>query len=279
MKYILIPLFTIISLLASGQIENSTAKKQFDDGLVSYNSGFYEAADSLFNLSYSIEPSLDAFYFKTITKGAYREKCEKCEKLKFQTKKAAQKKYFKECLIVDSILHPEFSTKESIFYCQLSMYIGDSADDIRVAYCKQDFQDKSVSFFYIEADSTNRERINPIAHFPDLSKIPANEAIYSKPDAMPEYLGGDEARVNFLCKNLTYPDEAKFNGISGLVVLCFIIDEQGCVKNVRVLKSVHEILDTEAIRVTRLMPQWKPGMENGQPVKTQYCMPVKFTLN
>lgn len=279
MKNLLIPFFLVISILASAQIEDPKAKKHFDDGMVSYHAGLYDAADSLFELSFSVEPSLDAFFYKNISNREYEAMCKKCTDWLDKRSGGSLEKYYKKCKIADSIIYSDLTTKESISYVRLSMWFGDSIQAVQYGYCKKYLKDNSLSVFTIEPDSSNLELTNPIAHFPDLSKISSDRVVYHIVNEMPEFIGGDEARIKFLIENVIYPREAKESVISGTVYLTFIIDEQGNVEDVKILKSAHEYLDAEALRVTRLMPQWKPGKDNGTPVRIQFNMPMKFTLN
>ena len=67
-------------------------------------------------------------------------------------------------------------------------------------------------------------------------------------------------------------------GISGVVYLVGVVDERGDWQNATVLRGVHPLIDYEAWRVTELMPDWTPGMQDGKPVKVQYNLPIRFTL-
>jgi TonB family protein len=107
---------------------------------------------------------------------------------------------------------------------------------------------------------------------------PDNSAIFTVVEEMPEYPGGDEARVAFLSKNIQYPQLAKESGVQGTVYLTFVVDTKGNVTHVEVLRGIGSGCDEEAARVTRMMPRWKPGKQSGKPVQVQFNMPVKFSL-
>ncbi len=104
------------------------------------------------------------------------------------------------------------------------------------------------------------------------------EPIYSLKsiDVAPEYPGGKAALFAFISKNLQYPTEAAKNGIKGKVIVMFVIDRKGNVKNLEIMQSVHELLDREALRVIRLMPKWQPGKQNGQNVNVKFALPINF---
>jgi len=97
-------------------------------------------------------------------------------------------------------------------------------------------------------------------------------------DVQPEFPGGEQARVKFLIDNIVYPKHARDANIQGKVVVRFIVEPDGSITNIEVDKSVHELLDDEVVRLMKLMPNWKPGLVNGQPVRTRFRMPVRFKL-
>lgn len=102
--------------------------------------------------------------------------------------------------------------------------------------------------------------------------------VYQKVDEMPSFPGGDESLMKFFNENIRYPQSAKESGINGKVFITFIIDENGKVTEVKVLRGIGGGCDEEAVRVARLMPQWNPGKQNGKAVRVEYNMPIKFQL-
>jgi len=105
-----------------------------------------------------------------------------------------------------------------------------------------------------------------------------NERINSIYEIAPEFPGGDIARMNFLQNNMRYPSEAREGNIQGTVYLTFFLEIDGTVTNIKVLRSPDKSLSKEAIRVVKLMPKWKPATQKGKPVRIQFNMPLKFTL-
>lgn len=96
---------------------------------------------------------------------------------------------------------------------------------------------------------------------------------------MPAYPGGQKALFQFLTDNVKYPEVAKQNGIEGRVIVQFVVDRDGTISKVKVLKSGGDpSLDKEAVRVIRSMPDWHPGTIRGKPVRIQYTLPVNFRL-
>ncbi|HWZ03262.1 MAG TPA: TonB family protein [Mucilaginibacter sp.] len=98
-------------------------------------------------------------------------------------------------------------------------------------------------------------------------------------DVMPEPVGGEKAWSKFLSKNLRYPSQAQDDGISGKVIVSFIIEKDGTLSNITVIRPAGNGFDEEALRVLKLAKAWKPGMQNGQAVRVKYMLPVNFQLN
>jgi TonB family protein len=94
----------------------------------------------------------------------------------------------------------------------------------------------------------------------------------------PEYPGGMDGLMKFLMENLRYPEEARNAGIQGTVFVSFIVERDGLVSDVKVLRSVATSLDEEAVRVVKAMPAWKPGRQRGENVRVQYNLPIRFAL-
>jgi len=105
--------------------------------------------------------------------------------------------------------------------------------------------------------------------------IPSN-MVFDVVEDMPTFIGGNGALMQFLSKNIHYPEEAEKNGIQGRVICTFIIEPDGSVSNTRIAKSVDPSLDREAMRVINAMPKWNPGKQNGQNVRVKYTLPLTF---
>lgn len=103
-------------------------------------------------------------------------------------------------------------------------------------------------------------------------------AVYPMVEKMPSFKGGKSALERFLSKNLKYPEEARKNGISGDVIVEFIVNADGSLSGFRILKKLGYGCDEEALRVIRSMPAWNPGTKSGLKVKTRTVLPVNFSL-
>lgn len=105
------------------------------------------------------------------------------------------------------------------------------------------------------------------------------DSVFEVAEVMPEFPGGTQALFKFISGNLKYPQNAIDGQIEGRVVLQFVVDKAGKVGNIRVVRSIDPALDQAAIDVVRALPDWKPGMQKGQPVNVRYTLPVSFKLS
>ena len=102
--------------------------------------------------------------------------------------------------------------------------------------------------------------------------------VFEVVEQMPQFPGGDGALMQYLSSHIKYPVVAEENGIQGRVVCTFVVERNGSITDVRVVKSVDPSLDKEAVRVIKGMPNWIPGKQNGSAVRVKYTVPVTFRL-
>ena len=110
-------------------------------------------------------------------------------------------------------------------------------------------------------------------------KEAANESkIMTVVEKMPEFKGGQSELFVYLGTNIKYPQEAKDKGIEGKVYINFIVNKEGLIKNAKVIKGIDPLLDAEALRLVKHMPDWTPGEQGGQKVSVSYNLPITFKL-
>ncbi|WP_293574585.1 energy transducer TonB [Prevotella sp.] len=102
--------------------------------------------------------------------------------------------------------------------------------------------------------------------------------IFTVVEQMPMYPGGDAALMGYLRDNIKYPTVAAENGVQGRVVVGFVVERDGSITDVNILRGVDPSLDREAMRVVKSMPRWNPGKQNGSAVRVKYQVPVSFRL-
>ena len=111
--------------------------------------------------------------------------------------------------------------------------------------------------------------ISPLSHGVIIDpKIP--EEVY------PKFPGGTEKMFEFINENLHWPDTEA--DVQGRVVVLFTVEKDGSLSDIKVAKSLDPLFDKEAVRVVKSMPKWKPGMDNGEPIRVRSCVPVTFRL-
>ena len=105
-----------------------------------------------------------------------------------------------------------------------------------------------------------------------------DDEIFVGVESQPSFPGGDIARIRFLYENIQYPAMAKETGIQGRVYITFVVERDGSITDVRLLKGIGGGCDEESIRVVKAMPKWIPGKQRERPVRVQFILPIKFTL-
>ena len=107
---------------------------------------------------------------------------------------------------------------------------------------------------------------------------PASDEVYDVVDQMPTFPDGMAALMSFINKNFKIPKEVEEEGIQGRIICTMIINEDGSVSDVKVVKPVHPLFDAESIRVMESMPKWNPGRHKGKAVKVRYTLPIAIHL-
>ena len=113
---------------------------------------------------------------------------------------------------------------------------------------------------------------------PPAPKPEVSNKVFDVVEEMPHFPGGPAALQAFLSSNTKYPVVAQENGVQGRVIVSFVVERDGSITDVRVVRSVDPSLDREASRVVRSMPRWSPGKQNGSTVRVKYTVPVVFRL-
>ena len=105
-----------------------------------------------------------------------------------------------------------------------------------------------------------------------------NQQVFDVVEQMPEYPGGIQALFEYLQQNVKYPEDAKNQKVEGRVIATFVVETDGTINNVEVVKPAFPSLDAEAVRVLSAMPKWTPGMQSGKVVRVKYTVPINFNL-
>ena len=186
-------------------------------------------------------------------------------------------------------------------------YIGDLGDGIRCAGLNDKYGyinnngDVVIPFSYDTVESfsngiavvgvnkeTEKDKVVEVSNSGDAQKElptpimtdPIEDTIYSSVDTDPdpEFPGGDTKMVQWIHKNLCYPESAKEEGIEGRAFVRFIVEKDGSISSPQIVKGVSKELDWEALRLIKAMPKWTPGLVDGKPVRCYFMIPITFRL-
>ena len=149
------------------------------------------------------------------------------------------------------------------------------ADIIEIVDDKVEVND---DFMSTEVDENTAVEIQEVQEVAQEEEVVEEPQVFFIVEDMPEFPGGELALRKYIAENVRYPEQAKENDIQGTVFVRFVVDTDGSVKNVEVLRGVDPLLDKEAIRVVQSLPKWKPGKQRGKAVKVSHSVPIKFQL-
>lgn len=147
------------------------------------------------------------------------------------------------------------------------------SDIIDIRENKEDIQTKD---FNSEDDKTKKVVIQAPIAAP--VEDPEENRIHVVVERMPEFPGGEAAMNQFINRTIRYPVIAQENGIQGRVVVQFVVNTDGKIVDVEVVRGVEESLDKEAVRVVKAMPPWNPGRQGGKNVRVKYTLPIRFRI-
>lgn len=123
------------------------------------------------------------------------------------------------------------------------------------------------------------QQANVTEAIPQITATPQDTAVVLRTvEQLPEFPGGIVEFMKWLTRNLHYPPQAQQQKIQGKVVVSFIINKDGSISSPRIVRSLDPLLDREAMRVVKMMPRWKAGLEDGKPCRTMFAIPINFVL-
>ena len=135
----------------------------------------------------------------------------------------------------------------------------------------------------VQSSNSSSQQTQNVTSYPTANEKLSTVSVESRKvftvvEQMPSFPGGDAALMSYLANNIHYPTVAAENGVQGHVVVGFVVECDGSITDVRVLRGVDPSLDREAMRVVKSMPRWTPGKQNGSAVRVKYQVPVAFRL-
>ena len=139
--------------------------------------------------------------------------------------------------------------------------------------------DKEVESIEVNTEDDKETEVVIAAPVEAKEEVEEEEVVFVVVETMPEFPGGQQALFKYLSENVKYPVIAQENGIQGRVICQFVVNKDGSIVDVEVVRSGGDpSLDKEAIRVIKSMPNWKPGKQRGKAVRVKYTVPVNFKL-
>ena len=142
---------------------------------------------------------------------------------------------------------------------------------------KQREEDERIAAEKRKAQAENKSTTQQINKSTTIT-FDGEEEVFVVVEEPPRFPGGDSALYMYLCMNLSYPDAARENKIEGMVVVLFVVEKDGSVSNVRVLRDIGGGCGEAAVEVVKNMPRWEPGRQAGKAIRTQFSLPLKFEL-
>jgi len=298
----------IVAVLVSITSLTSAQKyvKLYDKGIEFFKQEKYKEADSLISLAIKKWPkdyhNTNMYFDRGVTRLHLSDTCGFCYDMKSAADlndNDAKTNYKKFCLKYNdeankyyNQAYQEFTLKNykvSDSLLTLSIMTYEFADNVFLRGIVKLYMLDTNGFcsdmarIYNINDEANQNykqicRTNAHVKFAEQEELNEREDdIYFVVDDMPTFNGGnsDDFRI-FIQENLRYPIEAQKNGIKGRVFVQFDVDENGEVKNAKIVRSAGEILDNEVLRVVNLSPKWRPGLMNNKPVTIRFTFPVVF---
>jgi len=138
--------------------------------------------------------------------------------------------------------------------------------------------DVEVDDIEIDAETDDDEEIEEQVIEEEEAEDEKEDEIFVFVEDQPGYPGGDKARIKYLQENIKFPVMAIESGIQGTVYVTFVVEKDGRITSVKVLRGIGGGCDEEAVRVIKKMPRWKAGKQRGRSVRVQFNMPVRFVL-
>jgi TonB family protein len=232
----------------------------YNKGTKAANAGKYQDAISFYTLSIDEHPTADAYFDRSSVYKILSDSCNFCKDLNNASE------------LGDNEAMNLYNIK-----CTRTIVIRKIPDSLKAKYPKI----KQLTFHYSVCNPAYFRDIT----FLDKNKTEITETTVYRPDTvftnisiLPEYIGGEKARNSFLAENIKYPELATSLRIQGTVYLSFIVNENGDLIDIKVIRGIGGGCDEEAVRVIKLMPKWKPATQNGKNVRVIFNMPIDFRL-
>jgi TonB family protein len=249
-------LFSVCTFGQSGK-----ADENFNKGTQAYKAGNYKEAVSFFTVSIKESPTSSYYLSRALAFFQLGDSCNFCNDVK-----------------TGSNLGNKEAKNQYSQYCINTLVNNNIPDSIKLKYKFADHLETTSEICSSDSTTVVISKKDGETWSDDITRL-GQGVVYTLVDVMPEFIGGEAARNNFLANNIIYPKEARDKSIEGTVYISFIVDRDGSVTNVKLLKGIGGGCDEESIRVVKMLPKWIPGTLNGKPVRVLFNMPIYFKLS
>jgi len=261
----------IVLCSVSGFAQNRKAGRLYYRGMKAYNSNNLKKADSLFTLSAELSPNIDVFFNLATVKNELGDQCGSCDYLNKAWDygdTAAHGMIKKYCFERDSIFY------SNGFYCVFEKRL--CTDDYNFSFFKKSNAEKDSIVLLKNKKSLNNE--DYLSSSFEVEKY-IDTVVISLNVVQPVFPGGQDALLKYLASNIIYPFEARDKNIQGTVVVNYIVEADGTISHVELVRGIGGGCDEEALRIVSSMPAWSPGTQLDRPVRFQFRLPIRFILH
>jgi TonB family protein len=244
--------------------ESTDPIKNYERGVKAFNSNNFERAIKLFSLSINSKPNPEAYSYRAESYLNIGDTCNYCLDLLKITENP-------EWLILDNAAYFDYDL------CKHTVISYEIPDSLKQAHPSIDHF--IITYYRCSSDSISEivSKNKDFTWSSDISDI-QDEPLFIIAEVQPAFFGGDAARNKYFETNIKYPETARLNGIAGIVYVTFIVNSDGTISSVGLLKGIGSGCDEEALRLIRNMPKWKPGVQSGKKVRVRVNLPVYFKL-
>jgi TonB family protein len=264
---------------------------------------FYKESEPIYSSIIKSKPNPNAYLDLAIAKINLEDKCAFCENLEnnsLSNIQAIQDLIEKKCcktqmILIDSlqngnriyntIFTETYNSKRKYIYLETNSYnittFSYSTSEIqtgRIMKINVNNLLEDTIEYTLNIDTFKLGSKDKSLYIHKIIKVKKPEPILTIVELMPGFDGGEEALYKWLGENIKYPQEAKETGIMGTVIVTFVVEKDGSLTGFHVLKDIGGGCSKEALRVVKAMPKWIPGKQNGVPVRVQFNLPIRFTL-
>lgn len=242
--------------------ESRDPRKNYEMGVKAFNSNNFERAIKLFSLSINSKPNPETYSYRAESYLNIGDTCNYCLDLL----KIAE--------------NPEWLELENEFpdLCKHTFIRFEIPDSLNQAHPSIDHF--KITYYGCNGSDSIMEIVSKNKDFTwssDISDI-QDDPIFTIAEVQPAFIGGDAARNKYFEINTKYPETARLNRIVGTVYVSFIVNSDGSISSVGLLKGIDSGCDEEALRLIKNMPKWKPGIQSGKKVRVRVNLPVYFKI-